>query len=165
MAIAREVPRPVTLPIVELGGGTGAVTRALLDAGIPRDKLIVVELEEVFHRMLVARFPGVRVLQGDARELAALLRRHGIERVGAIVSGLPLAAMPRAMVRGIVEESLGVLGPGAPFIQFTYTWMSPISRSRHGLRGGLTQRVFVNFPPASVWVYRREADVAAALAG
>ncbi len=158
MAMAREVPRPVALPIVELGGGTGAVTRGLLDAAIPRDKLIVVEREQIFYQMLVERFPGVSVLRGDAGELTALLRRHGVGQVGAVVSCLPLAAMPRAMARRIVEESLGVLAPGAPFIQFTYTWLSPISRSHHGLQGGLTQRVFGNFPPASVWVYRRQAD-------
>ena len=154
-ALAREVPRPVALPIVELGGGTGAVTRALLDSAIPRDKLIVVELEQVFHQMLVERFPGVSVLQGDAGELTSLLRRHGAGQVGAVVSSLPFASMPRAMVQKIVEESLAVLAPGAPLIQFTYTWLSPVSRSRHGLHGGLTQRVFGNFPPASVWVYRR----------
>ncbi len=158
LAVARQVPQPVQLPVLELGGGTGAVTRALIDVGIPRDKLIVIEREEALYRMLVDRFPGVTIIRGDAAETAALLRAHGIHQVSAVASGLPFASMPRAVVTRVVQQCFEVIAPGGPFIQFTYTWVSQVPRQELGLEGGLRRRVFGNFPPASVWVYHRAAD-------
>jgi phosphatidylethanolamine/phosphatidyl-N-methylethanolamine N-methyltransferase len=158
LAIAKQVPQPATLPVVELGGGTGAVTRALVDVGIPKDRLVVLELEESLYRILAGRFPDVRVLRADARDLSSVLRREGIERVGAVVSALPFPVMPRDTVRRIVDECLAVMAPGAPLVQYTFTWLPPIPRVHHGLEGRLVTRVFNNLPPATVWVYRRKQE-------
>ena len=59
--------------VVELGAGTGAVTRALLERGIPAERLLVVERNPAFYHRLRAKFPELRVLQGDARNLHTLL--------------------------------------------------------------------------------------------
>src|SRR5205807_717872 len=52
--------------IVELGPGTGPVTRALLDRGVDRTRLVLVEYNPDFCALLKTRFPGARVLEGDA---------------------------------------------------------------------------------------------------
>lgn len=160
-AMARLVPAGSADPVVELGGGTGVITAALLEAGIAPTNLIVIERDDALHALLVTRFPGVRILQGDAAELTALLRPLGVTRARAVVSGLPLLAMRDTIRDRIVEESFALLAPGAPFIQFTYGLTSPIPRRRLGVEGEVKKRVLNNLPPASVWLYQRPAADAA----
>jgi len=153
-AMARQVPRGPGW-VVELGGGTGSVTKALLKAGTHPEKLIVVERDPTLHKVLQERYPGVKVLLGDAAKLQPLLKREGIDHVKAIVSSLPLISMKRSLQDRITAQAFMVLEPGAPLIQFTYSLFSPIARRRHGVHGEVGDRVLQNLPPASVWVYRK----------
>lgn len=156
-AMARQVPRDAAGYVVELGGGTGSVTRALLASGVAPDRLVVVERDPVLHRYLSDRFPGVRVLLGDALHLAALLRRHNLMPVAAIVSSLPLLTFKRSIQLRIGAQAFALLQPGAPFIQFTYGIFSPLPRERLGIEGEVEERVLQNLPPASVWRYTKRA--------
>ena len=70
----QELP-PGTQRVVELGGGTGVFTRALLEHGIRPDRLMVLELNQELHQYLSQRFPNARVVCGDARELRSLVRK------------------------------------------------------------------------------------------
>jgi len=143
--------------VVELGGGTGSITQALLDAGVPGDQLVVIERDPVFVRLLQARFPEVRVLKGDAVELRRLLREAGIGPARAVVSGLPLLSMPDRVCLRIISEAVAALDAGGVFMQFTYGPASPVSRriaTRLGLRRERIAWVVDNIPPASVWRYR-----------
>ena len=160
-AMARLGPADSQDPVIELGGGTGVITQALLEAGIAPTRLIVVERDEALHDLLVKRFPAVRILFGNAADLPSLLRPLGITRACAVVSGLPLLAMRDAMRDRIVDESFALLGTGAPFIQFTYGLASPIPRRRLGVHGEVKSRVLNNLPPASVWLYHRPTATAA----
>jgi phosphatidylethanolamine/phosphatidyl-N-methylethanolamine N-methyltransferase len=152
-AMARQVPKNLDGFVVELGGGTGSVTRALLASGIARERLVVIERDPVLHRYLSDHFPGVHVLLGDAVHLPALLRRHGIAPVSAIVSSLPLLSLKRSIQLRIGAQAFAVLEPGAPLIQFTYGLFSPLPRERLGIFGEVEERVLQNLPPASVWRY------------
>ncbi|WP_303978031.1 class I SAM-dependent methyltransferase [Dongia mobilis] len=159
-AMARQVPKNNAGYVVELGGGTGAVTRAILAAGVAPERLIVVERDPMLHKHLVDRFPGVKILLGDAMHLPSLLRRHGIEPVNAIVSSLPLLSLKKSIQLRIGAQAFAVLQPGAPFIQFTYGLFSPLPRGRLGITGEVEERVLQNLPPASVWRYSRPAGSA-----
>jgi phosphatidylethanolamine/phosphatidyl-N-methylethanolamine N-methyltransferase len=155
-AMARHIPLNEPGYVVELGGGTGPVTRAILEAGVPADRLVVVERDQTLHRHLCARYPGVTVLLGDAMHLQNLLRQKGIAPVKAIVSGLPLLSMKKAVQHRIGAQAFAVLEPGAPLIQFTYGLFSPLkNRDRLGVSGRVEDRVLQNLPPASVWLYRK----------
>jgi phosphatidylethanolamine/phosphatidyl-N-methylethanolamine N-methyltransferase len=157
-AMARQIPPAVLAeraPVVELGGGTGSITRGLLDAGVPGDRLFVVERDPSLADLLRARFGGVQVLCGDATALPALLAPHGLRRVGAIVSGLPLLLFPEEVLALLVESCFGLLGAGRPLIQFTYGLKSPLSAQTHHLIARRTAWVPRNLPPAFVWTYRR----------
>jgi len=156
-AMAREVAGAGPGPIVELGGGTGSVTRALLEAGIAPERLIVVERDRKLHGLLAERFPALKVLHGDAGHLRRLLAPLGIKEAAAVVSSLPLISMPRHTRTRIIAESFALLGQGRPFVQFTYGPVSPIARREMGLAGKLAARVWANLPPASVWRYERIA--------
>lgn len=143
--------------VVELGGGTGSITAALLEAGVASDQLVVVERDPVFADVLQARFPGISVIKGDAAELRRLLREAGIGPVKAVVSGLPLLSIPERSCLRIVSEAVAALQPGGVLVQFTYGPASPVSRrisQRIGLKGERIGWVVDNLPPASVWRYR-----------
>jgi phosphatidylethanolamine/phosphatidyl-N-methylethanolamine N-methyltransferase len=159
-AMARVVPRRSAAPVVELGGGTGSITAALLRR-IEPERLLVVERDPELARHLRRKFPSVRVIQGDARHLDRELKAIGIERISAVVSGLPLMAMPKRVQREILDASFRVLEPGAPYIQFTYSLFSPLPRREFGLTGRPVARVLQNVPPASIWIYRRRGARAA----
>jgi phosphatidylethanolamine/phosphatidyl-N-methylethanolamine N-methyltransferase len=154
-AMARSVPRIAKGPVIELGGGTGVVTQALLDSGVPAEELIVVECNDDLHALLSERFPGVRVLHGDASQLGELLDPLELPPGRGVVSGLPILSMPRPVQRAIVEQSFDAIGKGAPFVQFTYAPFSPLPRRALGLEGGVAAHVINNLPPARVWVYQR----------
>jgi phosphatidylethanolamine/phosphatidyl-N-methylethanolamine N-methyltransferase len=158
-AIARQVPAGRG-PVIELGGGTGAVTEALLAAGVAKSDLVVVELDDELHRILARRFSDVRVVKGDATRLRDLLRPLKLPPARAIVSGLPLLSMKRSMQEAIIESSFAVLRPGGDFIQFTYSLFSPVPRRDFGLVGEPRATIVTNLPPARVWVYRRVGGAA-----
>jgi phospholipid N-methyltransferase len=150
-----------TARVVELGGGTGVFTRAMLDHGIaPRD-LFVLELNDEFYAHLRAAFPEAHVVHGNACELKAIAEKEGFLAGGpadAALSGLGLLSMSRSLQRSILEATFSVLKPNGRLIQFTYGPSSPVPRDllvELGLqvrRGGFA---WWNVPPASVYVYTR----------
>ena len=159
-AMVAELP-PGAQRVIELGGGTGAITRALLAHGVRGDNLLVVELSEELHEHLHERFPAVRVALGDARELRAVASRCGFLGQGpvdAIISGLGLLAMPVETQQEILFEAFASLRPGGRFIQFTYGPQPPVAESVQQALGLAVHRgdfVLRNVPPATVYVYER----------
>jgi phosphatidylethanolamine/phosphatidyl-N-methylethanolamine N-methyltransferase len=157
-AMAEQIA-PHEALVIELGGGTGSVTQALLDAGLPPERLVVVEHDHAFYVLLKQRFPQVRVVRGDAAHLRALLAPLGITHASTVVSSLPLLSMPKPLRLRIVEESFALLERHGKFIQYTYGAFSPLRRREAGLKGEVTERVWRNFPPAAVWRFRRRDAV------
>jgi len=143
--------------VIELGAGTGAVTKALLKRGVAAESLIVIERSPAFCRLLKQKFPQVTVVRGDARHLGELLHFRGVEQVGTVVSSLPLLSLPFSTQRDILRESVSVLDTTGAFVQFTYGRGSPIHPAlmrRLALKGRPVARVWRNIPPAVVWCYR-----------
>lgn len=147
--------------VIELGGGTGAFTRALLEHGIQPRNLIVVELNEALHHYLRERFPGVQVVRGDARGVHEIARRCGLgggAKVDAVISGLGLLSMSRSSQRDILRSAFEVLSPRGRFIQFTYGPFSPVPRElldELHLKSHRAGTAWRNMPPANVFVYQR----------
>ncbi|WP_119717742.1 class I SAM-dependent methyltransferase [Cognatilysobacter tabacisoli] len=146
--------------VIELGGGTGAITAALLDAGIDADDLLVLELNEELHAHLRARFPRVRAVLGDARSLERLADEAGYlagGRADAIVSGLGLLSMPPPLQQEILEAALACLRDDGVLVQFTYGPIAPVADAVAEALGLTVERgdfVLRNVPPATVYVYR-----------
>jgi phospholipid N-methyltransferase len=148
--------------IIELGGGTGVFTQALLEHGVEPGNLLVVELNEELHQLLMQRFPEVRIVCGDAQKLKSIVRESkftdAASGVDAVVSGLGMLSMPRATQRAILTGVFDVLGKGGRFIQFTYGPASPVSRellNELGLQVTRAGVAWLNVPPATVYVYTR----------
>jgi phosphatidylethanolamine/phosphatidyl-N-methylethanolamine N-methyltransferase len=157
-ALARTMARYVDPdsrgPIIELGPGTGPVTEALVDRGIDPSRLILVEFNPVFCRLLRSRYPAATVVQGDAYRLRPLLGALLREPAGAVVSGLPLVTKPLRTRLRLMSDALGLLAPNAPFVQFTYAMVPPIPKALNGIKAEASELIWMNLPPARVWVYR-----------
>src|SRR5271165_2086853 len=92
--IVRHTRRAENEVVVELGAGTGVISRALLRSGMPAERLIVVEIVPDMARHLRHVLPGVLVIEGDARALPDLLPPHWHGRVGTVICGIPLVLLP-----------------------------------------------------------------------
>lgn len=154
-AMAAQVDLTIPGPIVELGPGTGAVTAALIDRNVDPSRLILLEFNEEFCELLQRRYSAARVLQGDAYALMRTLRKELPEPAAAVVSSLPLFTKPPRNRIALLEAAFCLMRPNAPFIQFTYAVVPPIPRDGGNYTTEVTPRIWLNVPPARVWVYRQ----------
>ena len=138
MAIAKTVHfnyRPGEY-VVELGPGTGAVTRALIESGIPEDRLILVERDPDMADWLRDRFGSAQILHSDANRLDKTLSEHGKGKVLTVISSLPLSIMSDEDSGEIVNAIFESLEEGGRMIQYTYRLLhSPFSHEKFGLLG------------------------------
>ncbi len=138
--------------VVELGPGTGKVTRALLDYGIHERDLVLVELNPEFAVALQRQFPKATVMAQDAFDAISALRSTS-HAISAIVSSLPLFVHPHHRRLALVENGLDLAEPLGRFVQFTYHLTSPL-HCTGTLRAMRSRRVWGNLPPATVWTYQ-----------
>lgn len=151
-AITRDIS-PADAPVIELGPGTGTVTRSILDRGIaPRD-LTLIESNPDFATLLEREFPDVRVLCMNAAELATT-ELFSDRRAGAVVSGIPFLMLDHDEATAILSGVLHWMRPDAAIYQFTYGLRAPIPApvlSRLGLGIARVGGTYRNLPPASVY--------------
>ena len=153
-AMARYVDPQSNGPVIELGPGTGPVTEAMVAHGVDPARLILVEFNPDFCRLLRTRYPAATVVQGDAYRLRRLLETYVREPVAAVVSGLPLVTKPLRTRLRLIADAVALMAPGAPFVQFTYAMVPPIPRAFSGTTAEASNLIWMNLPPARVWVYR-----------
>ena len=153
-AMARYVDPDSDGPVIELGPGTGPVTQALVRHGVDPARLILVEFNPDFCRLLRTRYPAATVVQGDAYRLRRLLETIVDQPAAAIVSGLPLVTKPLRTRLRLISDAMTLLATGAPFVQFTYAMLPPIPKELSGVRAEASELIWMNLPPARVWVYR-----------
>lgn len=146
-----------TGPIIELGPGTGAFTRALLRQGVQEQDLALIEFGSEFAIKLRHRYPHAHTIWLDAARLHTV-ELFGGREAGAVVSGLPVLSMPARKVIAILEGSFAKMRPGGAFYQFTYGPVCPIPRvllDRLGLKAKRIGGTLANVPPASVYRIRQ----------
>ena len=153
--IARYVDPNGTGPVVEIGPGTGPVTEALLERGIAEERLVLIEFSPEFSTLLRARFPRATIVEGDAYSIATTLGGRLAEPAAAIVSSLPLLTKSEDQRLALLADCFALSRPNAPFIQFTYGNNSPIPLVPGSFSATVSPRVWLNIPPARVWVYRK----------
>src|SRR5205823_4427859 len=125
-AVAAQVDPERGGPVLELGPGTGAITKELLGRGIAPERLTLIEYDPAFVKLLAERFPSVRVVNGDGFEFERSIGNHAAEDLAAIVSGMPLLNFPHPKRRALIETALRRLKRGAPFVQFSYGFQPPL---------------------------------------
>jgi phosphatidylethanolamine/phosphatidyl-N-methylethanolamine N-methyltransferase len=143
------------LPVLELGPGTGVITRAILDRGVKPENLWSVEYSADFVEQLRREFPRVNIVHGDAFDLDRALGDNRDLKFDSVISAVPLLSFPVALRVPFVEDLLDRIPAGRPIVQITYGPRSPVPGRGRGFTTEHYDFVFRNFPPAQLWVYRR----------
>lgn len=158
--LANAVDPTVPGTVIELGSGTGPVTQALVERGIAPDRLLLIESNSEFCRLLRQRFPLCRLMQVDALALPRDLERREGRPVAAVVSCLPLMCLHPETRSRLLLDYLRLMGPNGRFIQFTYAYGSPVPLDGLPVQATASRRIWRNVWPATVWVYRgRDAAI------
>jgi len=160
-ALARLVARQVRFKpdeaVVELGAGTGSVTKALLRAGIPADRMFVIEIDPALCTFLRRQFPHAQVIQGDATRLADLIPWKWVGKVSYVISGIPMVPIPLEIQRKMIKAWFDIMTPNGLLLQYTYSLVSPIPEKKLGVKGRRRGLAVLNLPPAWVWSYQKAA--------
>jgi phosphatidylethanolamine/phosphatidyl-N-methylethanolamine N-methyltransferase len=153
--------------VVELGCGTGVVTRELLNE-MPRNAvLLAFEINPRFSRYLRERIsdPRLVVITTSAENVREEVRNRGFQQVDAVASSLALTLMSDQLKHAILSESAGILKPSGVFTQYLYLHGIQWQGGKPGLfAGGRMLRthfrevgqtiVWPNIPPAFVYACR-----------
>jgi phosphatidylethanolamine/phosphatidyl-N-methylethanolamine N-methyltransferase len=121
-ATVRNVDWAGTRTIVELGAGTGPITRVIAQRIAPGTRFLAIERDHDFAEILREKFAGqegVEILEADVRDLSAILADRGIERADAIISGLPVPSFPKDLQKDLFRVVGETLAPGGTFNQIT----------------------------------------------
>jgi phosphatidylethanolamine/phosphatidyl-N-methylethanolamine N-methyltransferase len=143
------------LPVLELGPGTGVITKAILQRGVAPSDLYCVEYSSEFAEHLREDFPGVNIVEGDAFDLDTTLGEQRGQKFDSVVSAVPLLNFPVNDRVKIIEDLLRRIPHGRPVVQITYGPMSPVPAGRGNYKIEHLDFIIRNVPPARLWVYRR----------
>lgn len=142
-------------PVLELGAGTGPVTKALIEAGCPPEQIIVVEQDSELCRALEQRLAGVRVLQGNALAMGDIRQEARVQSVSVVLSGLPMRIIAPEAAARCYAAAFALMPPGGSIIQYTYGFRSPVDTGEMPeLDARFVGRELRNVPPMGIWSYR-----------
>jgi phosphatidylethanolamine/phosphatidyl-N-methylethanolamine N-methyltransferase len=149
-------PDPVGLTL-ELGPGTGVVTQALVDSGIPQERIVSVEYDADFAKLLKQRFPRAHIIHGDALDLDRTLGEFRGMTFSAVLSGVPLLTLSKAKRIAYVEGALDRVVAGGNMTQLSYAFKPPQEPVPGRFTVDKSKWVTFNLPPGRVWIYERVA--------
>lgn len=144
--------------VVELGPGTGVVTRQLLrrvqEEGGRR--LVGVEINRTSATVLRRVLPACEVIHGSAEHLPRFFGQSGAD---CIISGLAWGNMMPRLQNRILAAILRALAPGGQFVGFGYihaTWYPTTRRFQNRLRQRFARVetspvIWKNLPPAFIY--------------
>ena len=153
-AVARCIDLTRPGPVLELGAGTGSLTRGLVRAGCRPERIVALESEPALVAVLRRDFPAVTVIEGDATRIGDYFA-GSVERFAAVVSSLPIKWFSVEAQYAVVRPCLDLLGPGGRFFQLTNAFTSPLAIDRLGIAGREVSRVWFNLLPTQIWAYSK----------
>ncbi|WP_343313124.1 phospholipid N-methyltransferase PmtA [Brucella sp. BE17] len=142
------------LPVLELGPGTGVITKAILAHGIKPSDLYSVEYSPDFVDHLNKAFPAVNIIHGDVFDLDSALGEKKDLQFDSIISAVPMLNFPMEDRIRLMEELLSRIPRGRPLIQITYGPRPPVPAGKGNYTVQHYDFVVRNVPPAQLWVYR-----------
>jgi phospholipid N-methyltransferase len=138
--------------VVELGAGTGPITREILPRLAPGARLLAFEVDEALAGRLAADLPDPRlqVLTDSAATMEAHLEGR---RADVIISAIPFTSLPADVGREILLAARRALADDGVFVVLQYSPL--IERRLRPLFGSVTRRMSVrNVPPAFLYACR-----------
>lgn len=143
------------LPVLELGPGTGAVTKAILARGVKPENLVAIEYSTDFYQHLVRRYPQAHFINGDAFDLDVTLGVLRGQTFDCVISCIPLLNFPMQARVALLESLLDRVPAGRPVVQISYGPVSPIIAKPERYHIQHFDFIVRNIPPAQLWIYRR----------
>jgi phospholipid N-methyltransferase len=141
--------------VIELGPGTGGTTRSFLRSMKPDAKLLAIEINPHFVRVLRRRSdPRLLVHHGSATDLRAILDEHELPAPDAILSGIPFSTMKRPLGHRILCSVHDVLEPGGCFVAYQVRdRVETLGREVFGHASKQTE--LLNVPPMRVYRWEK----------
>jgi len=158
-AAAKKMTKPVDFSkaevIVELGGGTGAITKEILKNMNAETKLFVFEINPNFAKSLRELSDGRMVVINDsATKIVERLKSFGVQKADYVISTLPLALMDKPTKDEVFKAVTDVLKVKGRYIQIQYSLVSKkqIKEKFGNIKVDFTP---LNFPPAFFYICER----------
>lgn len=155
--IAAKVLRDRDEFVLEVGAGTGSIGRALVRAGLPQERLVMIELDEPMCAALRKEFPNAMVLAGDALQPSALLPPELVGRVTSCVSGLPILHYKVDRQREFVEDVFSVMDGDPRLVQYGNMPRPPIAHRPLNLSVSRLGFGWSGIVPHFIWEFRPAA--------
>lgn len=143
------------LPVLELGPGTGVITKAILKGGTAPQDLVSIEYSTDFYQHLTRTFDGVNFINGDAFDLDRTLGAFKDRKFDSVISAIPMLSFPMEKRIELLEDLLDRMPAGRPVMQITYGPVSPIIARPDRYKIKHYDFVVRNIPPAQLWTYTR----------
>jgi phosphatidylethanolamine/phosphatidyl-N-methylethanolamine N-methyltransferase len=143
------------LPVLELGPGTGIITKAILERGVAPENLVSIEYSTDFYQHLTRSFAGVNFINGDAFDLQKTLGAWNTRTFDSVISAIPLLSFPMERRIALIEDLFDRMPAGRPVLQITYSPVSPIIANPDRYKIRHFDFVVRNLPPAQLWSYTR----------
>jgi phosphatidylethanolamine/phosphatidyl-N-methylethanolamine N-methyltransferase len=143
------------LPVLELGPGTGVITKQILARGVAPEKIVSVEYSRDFYERLVEDYAGVNFIHGDAFDLEKSLGAFAGQTFDSVISAVPLLSFPMEARIRLIDDLLSRIPAGRPVVQITYGPVSPVIAKPDRYHIQHFDFIVRNIPPAQLWIYRR----------
>ena len=142
------------LPVLELGAGTGVITKAILERGVAPHDLVSIEYASHFCDLLRKRFSGVDIRNGDVFELDTVLADRRGQIFDSVISAVPMLSFPLERRIALMRDLLSRVPRGRPVVQITHGPMSPLPAMPEIYTIAHFDFIMRNLPPAQLWLYR-----------
>ena len=142
--------------VVELGVGTGAITKYVAEILPDNDSYLGIELDAKMVSSLKVRYPEMNIVRGNACELSAIHAGSGLGKASYILCCLPFVTLPEEVAAKVLSEIEKYMERGCMFRAFQYAhgYYTPAAlrlrkfmRDRYG-NSKRSKLVAKNVPPA-----------------
>jgi phospholipid N-methyltransferase len=141
--------------VLELGVGTGAITRFLRDVIPSRDSYLGIELDGDLVKTLNTKYPDLNIMQANAADAYAIHKELGLGKVRYLICCLPFVSLPKEVTEAVLNDISRFMDEGCELRLFQYAhgyFLPPAIKLREYLkRYGKSSRsplVLKNVPPA-----------------
>lgn len=142
--------------ILELGVGTGAITKYLQDI-LPNEKSYLgIELDRSMVKSLRKNYPELKIVCGNATDTFSIHQKSGLGKVGFVICCLPFVSLPNEVGERILLEIDKFMQRGSTFRTFQYAHgyyfpsaikLREFMRDRYG-KAQRSRLIVKNVPPA-----------------
>lgn len=142
--------------VLELGVGTGAITKFLREIVPSKASYLGLELDPDLVKTLNEKYPDMNIICGNATDAYSIHRESGLGKVRYLVCCLPFVSLPKEISQAVLVELQKFMDEGCELRIFQYAhgyYLPPAIKLREFMKNryGKSRRsplVLKNMPPA-----------------